>query len=146
MTFTKDYKFGECVLAANEYNDANGKLYFFYVLRCLKTNTPTQTNEVPFAYFKNDPKINSHCFLRHPGGFIVDPLFKQEDIDLFTYVQYIADNHLNLTEHDPRYIIIDIQELRDEFVKINRAQFVNNEPYFGVLYDRINKSHQLIGS
>ncbi len=146
MSFTKDYKFGECVLAANDYNNTNGRMYFFYVLRCLKTDTPRKTHEVPFAYFRANTAVNSHCFLRHPNGTIVDPLFKRAGDDLFTYVQYIADNHLDLAEADPRYIIIDIQELRDEFVKINRSQFVNNEPYFGILYDRVEKTHQLLGS
>ena len=146
MAFTKDYKFGECVLAANEYSQANGGLYFFYVLRCLKTDNPNKTTEVPFAYFRANTSINNHCFLRHTDGTLVDPLFKKKDIDLFTYVQYIAEEQLDLNENDPRYIIIDIQELRDEFVKINRSQFVNNEPYFGVLYDRVNKTHQLIGN
>ena len=145
MAFTKDYKFGECVLAANEYNDANDKQFVFYVLRCLKTDNPHQTEGVPFAYFKDDSPINSHCFLRDVNGYIVDPLFKKKDIGLFTYVKYIADEHLNVADN-PRYIIIDIQELRNEHVLNNRAQFVNADPYFGVLYDRVNKTHQLIGN
>ena len=107
---------------------------------------PNKTTEVPFAYFRANTAINNHCFLRHADGTLVDPLFKKTDIDLFTYLEYIAVEQLDLTENDPRYVIIDIQELRDEFVKINRSQFVNNEPYFGVLYDRVNKTHQLLGN
>ena len=146
MSFTKDYKFGECVIATNEYNNTNGKQFVSYVLRCLKTDDPHKTHQVPFAYFRANTAINSHCFLRHPDGTITDPLFKQSGVDVFTYVQYIADNHLNLTEKDPRYIIVDIQELRNEFVVTNRAQFVHDDPYFGVLYDRVKKICQLIGN
>lgn len=148
MEFTKDYKFGQCVVAANEFNDANGGNYRFYVVRCLKTSNPNQTTCVPIAYFKekdaSGTALNSHCFLLGHDQQIVDPLFKKREQTLFAYMKYLVEEQLDLSAEDPKYVILDVQELDEEHRKNNRSQFMTSYPCFGVLYDRTTTECQLL--
>ena len=130
--FTNDYTMGHCTVAANEYNDTHGGEYYFYVVRMLAPTRPniSKYESVPCAFFKENDKLNSHCFLRGRDGLITDPMYKLKDVNLKEYVSFMSKQLI-----PNRYYIMDIQDLNDKYRQENRAQFENRFPYFGVVYD-----------
>lgn len=134
----KQYRMGDCVLAANEYNQKNGGDYLFCVMRMLLVAGGSRfpgdkshlVGSLPAAFFKepdsNGNRINSHCFLRARNGCVLDPMFGIMNVGIDTYLVEVC-KRVQLTDNH-HVVLFDIQTLREKHRLANRSQFVASDP------------------
>lgn len=143
MTDIKEYRMGECVLAANDKPDV-----IFCVFRMLAPRNKCLYGSIPAAFFKeldqHGHKINSHCFLGSNDGKVFDPMFKMFDVTIGDYLKEIC-KHIELGS-DQRYVLFDIQELLECNKFSNRSKFeASNHLLLGsFLIDMVNNTIESI--
>jgi hypothetical protein len=126
------WKMGQCVMAANRYDDEHCGCKF-YVVRILNPKSENDINYcVPCAYFKESnqegQKINNHCFLTK-NEKIIDPMFHKYNINIQEYIKFLATK----IDYTNPLLVFDIQELAEIHRKHNRSQFITDYPYFGIM-------------
>ena len=127
----KTYKMGECVLAANEYANAKGGGFVFWVFRMCATPLGANLsflNSIPAATFKEADqqghKLNSHCFLVK-GGLVFDPMFNKIGVPMDRYLIDICQ-YVEVSPDRPM-VVFDLQILRECHRKENRSQFIEHD-------------------
>ena len=120
---------GECVLASNNYaKEAEGD-FVFCVLRMMWSKNKSLYGSLPVAVFKekdqNGWQLNNHCFLLKKNK-IIDPMFKVLDADMTSYLKELS-KHVELRP-DLRYILVDIQKLKEDHRVDNRSEWNEYDP------------------
>lgn len=136
----KIWKMGQCVVAANHYNNEFSGCKF-YVVRFLNPSNENNINYcIECAFLKetcNGSKLNNHCFLTK-NDKIIDPMYHKYNVDFPDYLKFLATK-IEVSPDKP-LLIFDIQELDEEHRKNNRSQFLTQNPCFGFMLNTNTQS------